>query len=123
MVCLARGVVVVVVVVVVMVVEGAACHGASAAVFFFPCSPCLFVFPPRFSKNRCTYPTVFKSRTYLFLPSTYLTGVHGAALFRRWSGPVQRGYSNRGCNPDPYMFRLIQHPGSIRSSLGWRGKT
>ncbi len=66
--------------------------------FFLPLFALSFCFSPRLSKNRCTYPTVFKSRTYLFLPTTFLPGVHGVELFRRWSGRVQRGYRNRGCN-------------------------
>ena len=68
-VCLARGVVVVV------VVEGAACHGASAAVFFFPCLPCLFCFLTSFFSEPLylgTLPYLNPERTYFCLLPVFL---------------------------------------------------
>ena len=109
---------------------GAACHGASAAVFFFPCLPCLFCFLTSFFSEPMylgSLPYLNPERTYFCLLAVFLSW---CALYRIISaiaslisvlpGPcnARRGYRNRGCNPDPYTSILIQHPGSIRLSRG-----
>ena len=56
-------------------VEGAACHGASAAVFFFPCLPCLFCFLTSFFSEPLylgTLPYLNPERTYFCLPAVSL---------------------------------------------------
>ena len=107
---------------------GAACHGASAAVFFFPCLPCLFCFLTSFFSEPLylgSLPYLNPERTYFCLLAVFLSWCALcriisaiASLISVLPGPVQRGYRNRGCNPDPYTSILIQHPGSIRLFLG-----